>query len=137
MLSLIQKKSHSASASDDSKASDPGDDQSSTATTDGGEVDTESTADRDDADDSNDRDRPDVNYPDIDASNVPEAEGRRRGKVRGKIRTCEQNDIDATVDELSKRLGWPVETTADAVQELLDDGILMGTSDSGYRVIDD
>jgi hypothetical protein len=39
--------------------------------------------------------------------------------------------------ELSRHLGWSAETAEDVVQGLLDDGEVMGTSDSGYRLIDD
>jgi energy-coupling factor transporter ATP-binding protein EcfA2 len=81
----------------------------STATTDGGEV-------------------------DIDESNVPEDEAKRRGKLKGKIRS---HDGDPTVDELSQRLGWPADTTENVVQELKNDAKLLGTPQNGYHIIDD
>jgi len=129
------------------KTSDPAGEQPSEATTDGGAVDSElddqadsnNTHESDGADtdgtdqpDNTDTDQPDPDI-DISDSNVPEDEAKKRGKLKGKIRS---HDGQPTVDELSQRLGWPADTTENVVQGLLGDGRIMGTSDDTYRVID-
>ena len=146
-IQSVGSNSESQSGVSDSKASDPAGEQPSEATTDGGsnELPADDQADSDSADelagadtdgtdqpDNTDTDHPD---PDIDIrdSNVPEDEAKRRGKLKGKIRS---HDGQPTVDELSQRLGWPADTTENVVQGLLDDGRIMGTSDDTYRVID-
>jgi hypothetical protein len=123
------------------------DSKASEATTDGGsdELPADDQADSNSADelagadtdgtdepDNTDTDQPDHDI-DISAGNVPEDKGKRRGKLKGKIRS---HDGQPTVDELSQRLGWPADTTENVVQGLLDDGRIMGTSGGAYRVID-
>jgi len=121
--------------------------QPSGATTDGGsdELPADDQADSNSADESDSADTggtdepdntdTDQHDPDIDISdsNVPEDEAKKRGKLKGKIRS---HDGQPTVDELAQRLGWPADTTENVVQGLLGDGRIMGTSDDTYRVID-
>jgi energy-coupling factor transporter ATP-binding protein EcfA2 len=118
--------------------SDAAGDQSSTATTDGGHV----GSDTDNTDQANTPGTPGTDETNktgqsTERTGAPKSKAQRNGKVRGQIQACNQNGVDATVDLLAERLDWTVETTDEVIQELLDAGRLMGTAESGYRVIDD